>query len=275
MQSSARPADVLFFRCGPCGTELSVPLALQGIEGPCPCCGQHIKAPAYIPPAAPRMVHLPPLDLRHETAAIPVKSSPSLTWENHPVGPDLSVNLKLPDPVPSPPEDSGELSPSPRLLPRQLASHGAQSFQAKLAIVSPEEGPDGAGQERNAEAIRRKSATKKGTGRHVAFFDSPLFRIFRVALLVTTGGLFAGLVLYLKDRNWVLDLPWRPAPVETVVEVPLTGPAVTSRPAELEKPFLGEDPSELNGIFDPSTLAPLPEATAIPVGASPIAGSKK
>ena len=222
------------------------------------------------------MVHLPPLDLRHETAAVPVTSTPSLTWENHPAGPDLSVNQTLPDPLSSPPEESGERSSSsPRLLPRQLASHGAQSFQAKLAIVSPEEEANDPGQVRNAGAILRKSATKTGTGWRAAFFDSPLFRIFRVALLVTTGGLCAGLVLYLKDRNWVLDLPWRPSPVETVVEVPLTGPAVTALPLELEKPFLGEDPSELNGVFDPAMLAPLPEATAIPVGASPIAGSKK
>jgi hypothetical protein len=144
-----------------------------------------------------------------------------------------------------------------------------------LAIASPAEVPDAPEQVRNAEAVSRQSGGKKGTGRRATFFDAPFFRIFRVAMLVTTGGLCAGLVLYLKDRNWVLDLPWRPSPVETVVEVPLTGPAVTSRPAELEKPFSEEDPSDLNGIFDPSTLAPLPEATAIPVGASPIAGGKK
>ena len=275
MQSSARPADVLFFRCGPCGTELSVPLALQGIEGPCPCCGQHIKAPSFRPPAVPRMVHLPPLDLRHETAAIPGQPAAALDWDRHAASPDLHVNQALPDPNPPLLADSGERSPSPRLLPRQLASHGAQSFQAKLTITPAEEAPGESGQARNVEEVPRKSAGKKADGLRALFFDSPLFRIFRVALLVTTGGLCAGLVLYLKDRNWVLDLPWRPAPAETVVEVPLPGPAVTSRPAELERPYLEEDPSELNGIFDPAALIPPPDATAIPVGASPIAGSAK
>ncbi len=275
MQSSARLADVLFFRCGPCGAELSVPLALQGVEGPCPCCGQLTKAPAYNAPAAPRMVHLPPLDLRHEMAEIEIMSTSSLAWgKNHPAGRDLSVNQKLPDPIPSPPKDSGERDPSLRFLQRQLVRSGAQSLEFKSGIVSPEKFPDVAWQKRDTEENLRKSAKKNGTGRRRMFFDLPLFRIFRAALFVTTGGLFAGLVLYLKDRNWVLDLPWRPAPVETLVEVPLTGPAGTSRPPELEKPFLGEDPSELNGTFDHSPLASLPEATAIPIGASPIAAGK-
>ena len=274
MQSSARLADVLFFRCGPCGAELSVPLALQGIEGPCPCCGQLTKAPAYNAPAAPRMVQLPPLE-RHEKADPPEMATSSLAWgKNHPAGRDLSVNQKLPDPILSPPKDSGERDPSLRFLQRQLVRSGAQSLEFKSGIVSPEKFPYVAGQLRNAVTNFQKSAKKNRTGRLRMFFDLPLFRIFRAALLVTTGGLFAGLVLYLKDRNWVLDLPWRPAPVETLVEVPLTGPAGTSRPPELEKPFFGEDPSELNGTFDHSPMASLPEATAIPIGASPIAAGK-
>jgi hypothetical protein len=220
------------------------------------------------------MVQLPPLE-RHEKADPPEMATSSLAWgKNHPAGRDLSVNQKLPDPILSPPKDSGERDPSLRFLQRQLVRSGAQSLEFKSGIVSPEKFPYVAGQLRNAVTNFQKSAKKNRTGRLRMFFDLPFFRIFRAALLVTTGGLFAGLVLYLKDRNWVLDLPWRPAPVETLVEVPLTGPAGTSRPPELEKPFLGEDPSELNGTFDHSPLASLPEATAIPIGASPIAAGK-
>jgi hypothetical protein len=275
MQISARLADVLFFRCGPCGAELSVPFALQGIDGPCPRCGQLIKAPAFNAPAVPQMVEPPPLDLSQDKADIPVMSTHSLAWgKNHPTGRDLSVNQKLPDPIPSPPKDFGERGSSSRFLPRHWVRRPAQSFQAKLVSVSPEEVPDVAGQMRDALTNRWKSAPKNGTGGRRAFFDSPLFLIRRVALWVTIGGLFAGLGLYLKYRNLVLDFLWRPAPMETVVEVPLTGPSGTPRPPELEKPFLGEDPSELNGIFDHAALAPLPEVTAIAVGAAPIAGSK-
>lgn len=275
MQTSARPADVLFFRCGPCGTELSVPLALQGIEGPCPCCGQHIKAPSYQPRPVPQVVHLPPLDRRHETAGVPVESAPALDWGDFSARPDLAMNSSLPEANPPATEDSEQRSVSPRLLPRQLTSHAAQGFQARLAIPLVEEPPVDSPPASGQEVIHRKSAGKKVDRVLSGFFDSSFFRIFRVALLVTTGGLCAGLVLYLKDRNWVLDLPWRPSRVETVVEVPLAGPAAAPRPADPVNPFLGEDPSELNGISYPQVLAPLPDVTAVPVGASPIAGGKK
>lgn len=43
------PDDVLQFTCQACQTNLTVPLQLAGIEGPCPKCGAVIKAPEAAP----------------------------------------------------------------------------------------------------------------------------------------------------------------------------------------------------------------------------------
>lgn len=51
---------VLSFACASCGTTLTVPVAMAGVSGPCPCCSQVITAPSAPEerPVEPRP-HLP------------------------------------------------------------------------------------------------------------------------------------------------------------------------------------------------------------------------
>src|SRR6478736_533859 len=104
MPASARSDDVLYFVCGGCGSELSVPVALHGVTGPCPCCARTIRAPELYVPPAPMAVSLPPVDRRHEswqnTESIPVPE-----WMNGEAG---STPLLVPALQDSLPQESNE-----------------------------------------------------------------------------------------------------------------------------------------------------------------------
>ena len=261
MQTSARPADVLLFQCGHCHSELSVPLALQGVIGPCPCCTQQIRAPLTM--AQP--LFLPPLDGAHEALTMPV---PPPDWMDY---------------QPSVPERTAAADPNmPRstrgdndgLLPRQLAEHETLGFHAKLSIPQSGEPLDDSWRERHMEERRRTSSQKKLDRATDQFLDSRAWRVARMALMVTTGGLCAGLAIYLQDRNWVLELPWRPGPMETTVEVPVSKSPVRSRAMDPADPFLAEDPSDFETVGRRPAPMPLPDPISIQVRATPIAGKK-
>lgn len=280
MQISARPADVLLFQCGQCRTELSVPVALQGIEGPCPTCGQRIQAPLCPLPVMSRPVHLPPLDRRHELPSGDTESIPLPAWME-PAPPRGSVlippreettEILSPEPELEP---ASHRSTAPGLLPRQLSVHSNAGFHARLAIPPSGEAMDDSRRGKPLEEHRRHSPSVKADVKWHRMMETPSYNFARVALLLILGGTCAGLGLYLKDRNWVLSLPWRPSPPETLVDVPqLAAPPVAPRAADSPDPFRVEDPSELEALSRPSVLAPIPDAQSFPVGAAPMAAEK-
>ena len=218
MQTTMRPADVLLFDCNYCQTELSVPLALQGVVGPCPCCAQQIQAPQAAP--LPLPLSLPPQDGAHEGLTAPV---PLTVWMQR-SGAPAATPPASPVALRSPVEDS--------LLPRQLADHESLGFQAKLSIPQSEEPLDESWRQRHLEDRRRAESINRLDRAAEQFMDSKAWRVTRAAMLLTTGGLCAGLALYLQDRNWVLELPWRPAAMSRLTELPATPPPVRSRAME-------------------------------------------
>lgn len=263
MHTSMRPADVLLFQCGYCHTELSVPLVQQGVVGPCPCCAQQIRAPQTMV----QPLFLPPLDGAHEAHTLPV---PLPAWRDYqPSVPEEPV-IDWSPPRPASRGDSND-----GLLPRQLTEHESLGFQAKLSIPQPEEPLDDSWRERHMDERRRISSLKKLDRVTHQFLDSRVWRAARMALMVSTGGLCAGLGIYLQDRNWVLDLPWRPGPAETTVEVPALKSPIRSRAMDPADPFLAEDPSDLETVGRSSALLPLPDPVSLPVSAAPIASGKK
>lgn len=173
-------------------------------------------------------------------------------------------------PIPSARADLGE-----GLLPRQLTDHGTLGFRAKLSIPHSEEPLDETWRERHLDDRRRMQSLKQLDRAADQFFDSKAYRILRTGLLVATGGLCAGLAIYLQDRNWVLDLPWRPGPAESFVITPAAVPAARTRALEAADPFILEDPSELEAVSIRPAFLPVPEAQSLPVGGAPIAAARK
>ncbi len=251
------------FHCGHCRTELSVPLSLQGVKGPCPCCAQEIQAPQ----ARPAPLHLPPLDGEHDLATAPVPP-PSRKYGSDAM-PELP-GLWL---------DPSETVP----VPRAAQDPEALGLRTKLLIPMASESEDDQWRERHLEERRRASfqALPESVGGRR---NSAVWRVTRMAMMVGIGGLCAGLAIFLQDRNWVLDLPWRPERPETMVEVPVASPeigtpasailpeALTAR-QEVD-PFVSEDPSDLEHPNPLPPLSPIPEAQSIPTMASPIAGGR-
>lgn len=259
MQTTVRPADVLLFQCTHCRTELSVPMALQGVVGPCPCCAGRIQAPM----AAPALF-LPPLDGAHEAQTAPV---PPPHW--------MPPTRSEPAAAESNPPVSLRAEAADGLLPRQLTDHESLGFRAKLTIPQSDEPLDDSWRERHLEDRRRNQSAKKLNRVADQLLESRGWKIARTGLMVAMGGLCAGLAIYLQDRNWVLDLPWRPGPAETIVTTPVAEPAARTRALEPADPFIVEDPSELEAVTRRPALLPLPEAQSLPVSAAPIAAGPK
>lgn len=281
MHPPARSEDVLYFSCGGCGTELSVPTALHGVEGPCPTCGVSLKAPSlYLPvnpllPTAPA-VHLPPLDRRHDawqnTESIPVPD-----WMNRGLEADVVAPLNR-----EPESDSSMAGLRVTEPSHRLRSREAAGFQAKLAIPEMEEPLDDSWQEKHRIQRERMSNARKIDRVAEQVLNSRGFQVARVSLLVATGGLCAGLVLFMKDRNWVLEMPWRPDRPAAMVETPRKPMPPSSQAAPIKpqrpevdesNPFLVEDSSDLEGQQVP-LLTPLPDPVSVPVGATPVRDGK-
>lgn len=257
MQLSARPADVLFFHCGFCRTELSVPVALQGIDGPCPGCGQNISAPLCPVPVLPQRVYLPPLDRTHESpqesteaVALPAETGPvSLPGRHRQVGliPQSSARTVL---MP----DEGEDDAAPALPPRWGPAAMALPVRPlpPPAMTVPGEKPAG----------RQMPLTSMAPGRvQQAGLAGPACRsrsrFFRVLLLVMLGGLAAGVVLHMKNRGRGMDWPWKEEPARGPAEVSgavsgslwftreATGPAEAEIQAAAEpQPHVNPEPAE-------------------------------
>ena len=283
MQTTARSADVLLFHCTHCHTELSVPLSLQGVVGPCPCCGEQIQAPipasrspqpsvANAPIPAPAL-HLPPLDGTPEAYTLPV---PLPHWMNAlpsaATVPSVSAN---PDTVSRP---LARHDGADRITPRQLSEHASLGFSARHSIPQSEAPLDDSWREKHLDDRRRNQSLKKLDRATDRFFGSRTWSHARTGLLIATGGICAGLGIYLQDRNWVLELPWRPDPAAAAIRAPITPSAVRSRalPSETDAPFLAaEDPSDLEATPRRASLMPIPDVQTSPVSASPIAAGKK
>lgn len=287
MHSTVLPADVLYFHCENCGAELSVPISLHGVEGPCPTCGDTIKAPElYIPssssPESEGLLNLPPLDGRHEPPAPVTKTIPVPDWMNRQIAPPADP---LSDPGQKAPLPVAVMRPMPTaagLLPKQISSVELREFKARHTIPEFDSEPDDSWVDRHRSQQQRQMVRKKLDRAAHHFLDSAFFRAARVALLVITGGLCAGLTLYLKDRKWMLDLPWSQNAVEDVADTPLTPPAANPGPAPSsstqaatsENPFLVEDASELEKNAGLPAMTPVPDPVSVPVGASPIVSGK-
>lgn len=285
MATTARQSDVLFFHCGSCQTELSVPAGLQGITGPCPICGQMIQAPMCPVPVQPS-VYLPPLD------GMPDASQPIVTGLPSPhetAGWDRPVDwsgYKIEDWTVVPVDGQAGPVDSREDQARKLPSRGGRGvpeglagFEAKLAIPPSEEPLDESWRQRHMEERRKIRNLKNLDKKATKILESQAFRVMRMVLLVGSGGLCAGLALYLKDRNWALELPWRPD-AAPVVKSPRSQPAVTPAPASWQtpdpaEPFMVDEPSELEAVTRPLRPgpAPVPGPVTVPVGAKPVASA--
>lgn len=288
MQISALPSDVLFFFCGHCSTELSVPVLLQGVEGPCPHCGQKIQAPVCPVPVSPHRVYLPPLDKRHDPpAALPEPTGlPSAV----PALPSTHPGRLPPHSSGDPLQDRQEWQEQPvrnevpalwRNLPGEASAgllqmeearakglhKGSAQFQAKHSI--PAQSSSGFPEGTTAGGGGGNQPGQEWAARN----PTPGFRPLRILLLLVIGGLAAGLGLFLKERNWVPDLPWKSfLPTQEVEAAPEALPANQRLRSEM-KPGMSliekagdtpgsekEGPSEPENGSDPAGDSVAPKA---------------
>lgn len=285
MQTIARPNDVLLFHCGYCNTELSVPLSMQGVEGPCPTCQQIIKAPEgnipmlkpglFFPPA--RREETPPPS--HPQPGPPPQSWQQITTKPAPVHPEGGSNSLSAEFY----QDGTPID----IVPRCAARLDIPGIRPRMEIPHPIAGL--------IEPRRREKPISKKLDKAAAnFLESSFFRTARVAVLVILGGACAGIFLYMKDRQWVIDLPWRPAtPGGTVknrqaaaVSTPTPAPAhplpdlsdapLSDAPlsGEEENPLLVEDGPGADGVSPPVILTPMPVPGSVPSGATRIPSSE-
>jgi hypothetical protein len=217
--------------------------------------------PAAFTPAPP--VYLPPLNRLHEPPVQETESVALPDWMEQEV-PQTTVEAAG-NPLQGMP---ARLGLNPVLVPRHVRMD-SPGFYAKLSIPPSDEPLDDSWRERHLEERRRVSRQKSLDRTAGRILDSTGFRIARIIMLVATGGMCAGLALYLKDRKWVLDLPWKPSRMETIVNLPRTPPAVPEREAERTDPVMAEDPADLEGLSRPPVMAPAPEAISVPVSAAP------
>lgn len=206
--------DVLMFHCGHCSAELSVPVELAGVEGPCPCCGVHLKAPAFLLPASPPPPALssdfgedwaiPPRDEYH---ALPAKG---LGYDSPP---PREEEQELPE---SWDQDHGTLR-AEAVRPRGMEMKSNPNFSARLAIAGEEAGDTSQRPVRRRDKARNMRRRLRKMDRSASrVMESDFYRIARLVLLLLLGGTAAGLFLYMKNNDWTL----RKAPVKTEVTAP-------------------------------------------------------
>lgn len=176
------------------------------------------------------------------------------------------------------------------LLPKQISSVELREFKARLSIPEFDSEPDDSWVDRHRTLQQRQMVRKKLDRAAHNFLDSTFFRVARVALLVVTGGLCAGLTLYLKDRKWMLDFPWSqnaqedladapysptaPQPASAKLASPSNSPSTSTQASAPENPFLVEDASELEKSAPLPPMTPVPDPVSVPVGAAPIVTGK-
>ena len=249
------PAEVMLFHCSHCHAELSVPRGLQGVSGPCPCCSQQIQAPQ----TSPVPLRLPPPDGSPDSSTAPAPL------------PDLGRNLRDLRDMPAEWYNEGEHSHSPR----QRDEPEIIGFRAKLAIPRISDGEDTQWTEHYVDDKRRASSQPRSEPGGNFRSNSKVWNVARTGLTIATGGLFAGLTIFLQDRQWVLDLPWRPVRPDSLVEIPAPPDHLLTRTPHPADPFLSEDPSDLEKLEEGHFPSPPLEARSMPAGASPIASGRK
>lgn len=242
-----------------------MPVALQGIEGPCPGCGQNISAPLCPVPVLPQRVYLPPLDRTHdspqestEAVALPAETGPVPLQARHRQAgllPPSSARTVL---MPGEAEDEGAPALPPRWGPAAMSVPVRPLPTPPMTV--PGENPLG----KPKPLASTTPATVQQAG-----FAGPSSRhrnrIFRVVLLIMLGGMAAGVALYMKNREWGKDLPWKAEPARGPEEVPgavwftreATGPAE----AEVQEAAVSgyQNNPEPSGTVPPTVITMEPE----------------
>jgi hypothetical protein len=212
--------------------------------------------------APPSSLFLPPLDGRHETAPVPLPKQLGLGHANF----NLPEYVRtLPPAAPTRSEDG--------LLPRRLADHESIGFRAKLTIPPLAQEAEGPPWMSPDGAVRNEAASWTSRPRgNQAYFNSKALKVTRMALLVSTGGLCAGLVIFLRDRQWAAGLPWQPAPASSMVELPARGVPLRSKAMDPADLFILEDPSEIESFAHRPALPPMAqsETRTVPMAGGPV-----
>ena len=178
-------SNTLRFFCPACRAELAVPVAMAGIEGPCPSCYQTIRAPLTTP--------------------VPV----STAWNSLPE-PQAEASWPMTAPMfpPVREEPLRPLAPALYSRPEMQASvpPGPQerSFKAKRAIPPAEEPLDDTWKDRRRDQHRSSRRVRRAERVAHSFLESRSFRVVRVGLILASGAMLAFLFNYLENHQWRL-----------------------------------------------------------------------
>lgn len=169
--------DTLRFQCTSCRAELTVPIRLAGVEGPCPSCLATIQAP--IPEAM------------YDDDLLELPDVPWMTPGSTPQKAFVSRAI----PVAAPSLASGPVFPP-------LTDE--KNFKARLAIPLPEDPLDDSWKARHRDLRRKTRRTRKAEQAAHSFLESRAFRIARVALILLSAGMLVWLFTYMQTHQWHL-----------------------------------------------------------------------
>jgi len=252
MSAPNEPAATLRFSCPACRAELAVPVALAGIEGPCPSCCHTIRAPLTqpVPPPVPVLTPLTPAAWQGSSDPI----LPGPLWPPAPGDASRQENClaSVPEAILSPPRPIQIPEPDRAQQVMQGGFTGSaqeRNFRPRRAIPPPDEPPDDSWKDRHLKQQRSTRRVRRAEQAAHNLLHSRGFRVARVALILLSGAMLAFLLHYLKSHQWRF-----PGMSPAIADEPPRPPQGKVRPA-------GSDVNEL--MSDDDTEIP-PASSTIP-----------
>lgn len=233
-------SDTLRFHCTACRAELTVPMRLAGVEGPCPSCSQTIQAP--IPEAVyDELLELPDVPWMTPPGSRLQKDFASRQFP--PRAPSLANGSVFPPPVEE------------------------KNFKARLTIRLAEDPLDDSWKERHRDLRRKSRRVRKAEQAAHSFLESRAFRIARVALIILSAGMLVWLFTYMQSHQWRF-----PGMLPDVADQSPGATSGASRPLGSDANiFTSDDDAEIPPVANIIPGRPLSGATA----ANPLAGTPR
>jgi hypothetical protein len=211
MTGQLQTTEILRFFCPSCRAELTVPVTLAGIEGPCPSCFEPIRAPVA---EAIYLAGTETDDMELELPPLPPSPRPPF-----PGFPNARLRAGCP-----PAEPRRSEFPDPA-----FGEPTAKNFKARLAIPAQDEPLDESWRGRVRDQRRSDHRARRVEKAAQGFLDSRGFKVARGVLILLSGAMLAWLFHYLRTHQW--QLPGMSHPLAEEAEsrpAPKTTPALSA-----------------------------------------------
>ena len=241
MTSQNHLSETIRFHCTACRAELTVPMRLAGVEGPCPSCSHTIQAPI------PKAVSDALLEL------------PDVPWMTPPASGLPQDIASRPFPPPARPLGADSFFPPPPV--------DEKNFKARLTIPLAKDPLDDSWKDRHRDLRRKTRRTLKAGQAAQIFLESRAFRIARVALIILSAGMLVWLFAYMQSHQWRF-----PGMLPDLADQSPGATSGASRPLGSDANiFTADDDAEIPPVANFTPAPPLPAGTSV----NPLAGTPR